>query len=56
MANSTAVVPLPGTPKVNIGTKAPDAAPLLPASGAAIPLGSPSPKCPLSPTIFFSKV
>src|SRR5210317_142313 len=36
-ANKTAVVPEPGTPNVSIGTKAPPAAALFPASGAAIP-------------------
>ena len=40
----TAVVPLPGTPSVSIGTSAPPAAALLPASGAATPRGSPLPK------------
>ena len=43
-ASSTAVVPEPGTPSASIGTSAPPAAALLPASGAATPLGSPVPK------------
>ena len=43
-ASKTAVVPEPGTPKVNIGTSAPPAAALFPASGAATPLISPVPK------------
>ena len=42
-ANNTAVVPDPGTPNASIGTSAPPAAALLPASGAATPLGSPVP-------------
>ncbi len=42
-ASNTAVVPEPGTPSANIGTNAPPAAALLPASGAATPLGSPVP-------------
>ena len=42
-ASKTAVVPEPGTPNVNIGTSAPPAAALLPASGAATPRGSPLP-------------
>ena len=43
-ARSTAVVPEPGTPRVSIGTSAPPAAALLPASGAATPRGLPVPK------------
>ncbi len=43
-ASSTAVVPEPGTPSDSIGTSAPPAAALLPASGAATPRGSPWPK------------
>lgn len=55
-ASSTAVVPDPGTPKVSIGTRAPPAAELLPASGAAIPLGSPLPNWLLSETEDFSNI
>ncbi len=53
-ANKTAVVPDPGTPRVSIGTNAPPAAALLPASGAAIPRGSPLPKPDLSRAEDFS--
>ena len=43
-AKRTAVVPEPGTPKVNMGTKAPQVAALFAASGAAIPSTAPLPK------------
>ena len=56
IANKTAVVPDPGTPKASIGTKAPPAAALFPASGAATPLSSPLPKVSSLLEIFFSKV
>ena len=52
-ASNTAVVPEPGIPKVSIGINAPPAAALLPASGAAIPLGSPLPNSELSLTTAF---
>ena len=55
-ASSTAVVPDPGTPSVSIGTSAPPAAALLPASGAAIPFGSPVPKVDLSRATDFSSM
>ncbi len=54
MASSTAVVPEPGTPRASIGTSAPPAAALLPASGAATPRGSPVPKVPSLSTSAFS--
>ena len=53
-ARSTAVVPEPGTPSVSIGTRAPPAAALFPASGAATPLGFPLPKLSLSRATDFS--
>ena len=55
-ASKTAVVPEPGTPNVNIGTKAPPAAALFPASGATIPRGSPFPKRLLSLASAFSDI
>ena len=55
-ARRTAVVPEPGTPNVNIGTSAPPAAALLPASGAATPFGSPVPKLVFSLAIDFSAI
>ena len=45
----TAVVPEPGTPKVNIGMNEPHAEALFAASGAAIPRKSPSPNVPFLP-------
>ena len=45
----TAVVPEPGTPRVSIGTKEPQADALLAASGAATPRMSPLPKRPPFP-------
>ena len=56
IANKTAVVPEPGTPSASIGTKAPPAAALFPASGAATPLSSPFPKVSFLLEIFFSNV
>ncbi len=55
-ASRTAVVPEPGTPSVSIGTSAPPAAALFPASGAATPRGTPVPKPPFSPAIDFSDI
>ena len=55
-ASRTAVVPDPGTPSVSIGTRAPPAAALLPASGAATPLDTPVPKPPFSPAMDFSLI
>src|SRR5210317_2041194 len=56
IAKRTAVVPDPGTPRDNIGTRAPPAAELLPASGAATPLSSPFPKVSSLFEILFSIV
>ena len=56
IASKTAVVPDPGTPKDNIGTNAPPAAALLPASGAATPRSSPLPKVLFLFDTFFSNV
>ncbi|MNL70960.1 hypothetical protein D3C87_1960380 [compost metagenome] len=50
----TAVVPEPGTPRVSIGTSAPQAAPPIAVSGAARPRMSPWPKVPLAPAMRFS--
>ena len=55
-ANKTAVVPEPGTPNVSMGTNAPPAAALFPASGAAIPRGSPFPNWDLSELDDFSNI
>ena len=55
-ASSTAVVPDPGTPSVSIGTSAPPAAALFPASGAATPLGTPVPNFLLSLETDFSAI
>ena len=56
IAKRTAVVPDPGTPRASIGTNAPPAAALFPASGAATPLSSPLPKVSSLLEIFFSNV
>ena len=55
-ARRTAVVPEPGTPSVSIGTNAPPAAELFPASGAAIPFGSPVPNLSFSFASDFSDI
>ena len=53
-ARRTAVVPDPGTPRVSMGTSAPPAAALFPASGAATPFATPVPKPALDPPMDFS--
>ncbi|MOA39248.1 hypothetical protein D3C78_1610110 [compost metagenome] len=52
----TAVVPEPGTPRVSIGTSAPQAEAPMAVSGAARPRMSPWPNLPLSPAYFFSVI
>ena len=55
IANNTAVVPEPGTPNASMGTNAPPAAALFPASGAATPRGSPLPNVSSLLETFFSR-
>ncbi|MCY1245344.1 hypothetical protein D9M72_584900 [compost metagenome] len=50
----TAVVPEPGTPRVSIGTSAPQASAPMAVSGAARPRLSPWPNLPLGPAMRFS--
>ncbi|MCY1426129.1 hypothetical protein D9M71_419410 [compost metagenome] len=50
----TAVVPEPGTPRVSIGTRAPQHAAPMAVSGAARPRLSPWPNLPLAPATRFS--
>ncbi len=50
----TAVVPEPGTPRVSIGTSAPQAEAPIAVSGAARPRMSPWPNVPLAPAMRFS--
>jgi hypothetical protein len=52
----TAVVPEPGTPRVSIGTMAPQAEAPMAVSGAARPRMSPLPNSPLAPASFFSVI
>ncbi|MCY1460024.1 hypothetical protein D9M71_775450 [compost metagenome] len=52
--NITAVVPEPGTPRVSIGTRAPQQEAPMAVSGAARPRASPLPKLPLAPAMRFS--
>ncbi|MNN77442.1 hypothetical protein D3C81_1939040 [compost metagenome] len=50
----TAVVPEPGTPRVSIGTRAPQQDAPMAVSGAARPRASPLPNLPLAPAMRFS--
>ncbi|MNU10358.1 hypothetical protein D3C72_2574620 [compost metagenome] len=50
----TAVVPDPGTPRVSMGTRAPQQEAPIAVSGAAKPRLSPLPKVPLAPAMRFS--